>query len=151
MNKATILMVATVFWYDKSREGKAPKQGGRVIIIFAILLLFVHELAHIMTTLFYGGRFEGLVYRRWFAIGVRVRVDGFTPNQIRHTLIAAPMAELTVTALACVGDPRLWLGWMGIEVLQLLVNWVSWGSFPNDGWRYRQLYRQMTRTPEGLS
>lgn len=116
-----------------------------MIFVFAILLLCAHEGAHVVTTLYYGGRFQGLVYRRWFAIGVRLRVDGFTRTQIRHTLIAAPVAELMVTALACIGDPRLWVGWLSIEALQLLANWGPWGSFPNDGRQYRQLARSTER------
>lgn len=112
-----------------------------MLIAVAVALVVAHELAHVVTTLALGGRFEGVVVKHVLAVGVKIRVDGLSARQIMLTLLAAPVAELGVTITASVLAPSARSLWLLLIMVQWGANWVPWWGFPNDGWRLWQLVR----------
>ncbi|WP_020375033.1 hypothetical protein [Sulfobacillus thermosulfidooxidans] len=108
-----------------------------VVVGVAVLMVVVHEMAHVLTALAVGGRWDGLAWR-WWAVGVRLRVDGLRPRQVAATLWAAPLAEAVLLASAVVLWPHAWRWWGALAAGQWLVNLMPWPGWPNDG---AQLWR----------
>ena len=112
------------------------------LLIVAILLVVGHETAHVLTTWACGGRFEGIVVRHILAVAVKIRVDGLSVRQVMATLIAAPMTEMAIIAIASWCDPAGMGWWLVLGAVQIGVNWVPWWGFPNDGQRVFALLQQ---------
>lgn len=112
------------------------------LLIVAILLVVGHETAHVLTTLACGGRFEGIVVRHILAVGVKIRVDGLSARQVMATLIAAPVAEMAIIAIASWGDPAGMGWWLFLGAGQIGASWIPWWGFPNDGQRFFALLQQ---------
>lgn len=103
------------------------------LLAVAIGLVVVHETAHVVTTVAFGGRFEGVVVKHVLAVGVKIRVDGLSRRQIAWTLIAAPLAEVLVVTVACAIRPQAWTLWLLLLGLQWAMNWTPWPWFSSDG------------------
>ena len=108
----------------------------------AVVMVVAHEMAHVVSTLAFGGRFEGVIVKHVLAVGVKIRVDGLSARQIAWTLIAAPVAELLVVAAATIIRPQAWALWLLLLGLQWLMNWTPWPWFPTDGRKLLRLVRQ---------
>ncbi len=119
-----------------------------IVMGVAIVLVIAHEAAHVLTTLAYGGRFEGVVVKHVIAVGVRIRVDGLSARQVAWTLWAAPIAEGVVLLLAFVGWPSLGLWWALLGSGQWTLNLIPWPWFPNDG---RKLWLLAHQGCQGLA
>ncbi|POB12207.1 M50 family metallopeptidase [Sulfobacillus sp. hq2] len=122
------------------------------LIGVALGMVLVHELAHAGVTWALGGRVEGVVWRAWGAVGVRLRVDGLTPSQVALTVAAGPAAE----ALWLLGVWAVWptqaLWWLMLGVGQWALNLVPWPGVPNDGrqlWRWARMTARLGK--EGMS
>ena len=106
----------------------------------AVAMAMGHEAAHAVVTRALGGQVEGLTWRWFGAVGVRVRVDGLSRVQVVWTLLAAPVAEALVVGALWILQPGLAEIWLALLVAQWGMNWVPWPGVPNDG---RKLWRLM--------
>jgi len=113
------------------------------IIGASALAVIAHEVGHIVITRVLGGRFLGVEFRG-YAIGVRLSVTHLSQQQVAWTLIAGPLAETIVIALALYRWPSLYLWWVLILGLNWCMNVVPWGLFPNDGTRIWHIWRHGT-------
>lgn len=113
-----------------------------MLIAVATALVVAHELAHVMATVAFGGRFEGIVVKHVLAVGVKIRVDGLSARQVAGTLLAAPVAEGFVVAAAGLIQPQAWGLWLLLLGVQWVMNWVPWPWFPNDGRKLWLLVRE---------
>lgn len=104
-----------------------------MLIAVAVTMVVVHELAHVVTTVALGGRFEGVVVKHVVAVGVKIRVDALSARQVAWTLIAAPLAEVLVVVGAWAIQPRAWGLWLMLLGVQWVMNLTPWPWFPNDG------------------
>lgn len=104
-----------------------------LLFVVAIAMIILHEAAHVLTTLAFGGRFEGVTVRHVIAVGVKIRVDALSTRQIAATLIAAPVAEALVISAAILVRPEAWSLWLLLLGVQWAMNLVPWPWFPNDG------------------
>lgn len=104
-----------------------------LILAVVVALIVAHESAHVVTTLAFGGRFDGVVWRHVLAVGVKIRVDALSSRQIAGTLLAAPLAEALVVSVAILLRPQAWGLWLLLLVLQWAMNLVPWPWFPTDG------------------
>lgn len=119
-------------------------QGGPKMLLMlsgvAVVMIVAHELAHVVATLAFGGRFDGVVVKHVLAVGVKIQVDGLSAQQIAWTLIAAPIAEVLVVAVAFAIRPQAWALWLLLLGLQWAMNFTPWPWFSTDG---RKLLRLM--------
>ena len=106
----------------------------------AVAMVMGHEAAHAVVTRAVGGQVEGLTWRWFGAVGVRLRVDGLSRVQVVWTLLAAPVAEALVVGALWILQPGLAEIWLALLVAQWGMNWVPWPGVPNDG---RKLWRLM--------
>ncbi|NMP24505.1 hypothetical protein [Sulfobacillus harzensis] len=106
-----------------------------MLIAVAAAMVVAHELAHVVTTLAFGGRFEGVVVKPVLAVGVKIRVDALSARQVAWTLIAAPLAEVLVVAAAWAIQPSAWRLWLMLLGVQWAMNWTPWPWFSTDGRR----------------
>ena len=122
-----------------------PKAGVMmtVVIVCAVACCMIvgHELAHVATTVLVGGRFDGVVFRHVWAVGVRIRIDHLTPTQVFWTLAAAPLAELGILGSATLFDPTLSSLFLVMGLAQWGLNLVPWPGLPNDGHRMWAILR----------
>ena len=106
----------------------------------AVAMVMGHEAAHAVVTRAVGGQVEGLTWRWFGAVGVRLRVDGLSRVHVVWTLLAAPVAEALVVGALWILQPGLAEIWLALLVAQWGMNWVPWPGVPNDG---RKLWRLM--------
>ncbi len=115
-----------------------------LVIAVAATMVMAHELAHVVTTVAFGGSFEGIVVKYVLAVGVKIRVDALSARQVAWTLIAGPLAELLVVAAAWAIQPRAWGLWLMLLGVQWVMNLTPWPWFPTDGrrlWTLLHAYR----------
>ena len=102
------------------------------IAVFGILIVG-HESAHVIMTRLLGGQVEGWIRPSWFTVGIRIRVDDLSVRQIVWTIVAAPITEAGIIALAIGLQPILWRWWLGMLAGHWLLNFIPWPGIPNDG------------------
>ena len=105
----------------------------------AVAMVMGHEAAHAVVTRALGGQVEGLTWRWFGAVGVRLRVDGLSRVQVAWTLLAAPVAEGLVVGALWMLQPALAGIWLALLAAQWGMNLVPWPGVPNDGRRLWQL------------
>lgn len=113
------------------------------LVLVPGLMIAAHESGHVFMTRWLGGRFAGVVFRG-VAVGVRLNMDGLTPGQIAWTLVAGPVAEALIVAVAGLLFPVLLPWWLAVLAADWGLNLVPWGFFPNDGTRLWRLWRTAT-------
>ena len=69
------------------------------LLIVVVSMVLAHETGHVLITRFLGGRWLGIEFRGYM-LGVRLSVKSLSLRQIAWTLIAGPLAEGIVVAIA---------------------------------------------------
>ena len=117
------------------------------VLMVAGVLILGHELAHIVTTVLCGGRFQGLVFKG-FAVGVRLDVTPLSVQQRIGTGWAGMATEVVLAGLIAGGAlAGLWsttmaLWAVGLAVFDMLLNLGPWWAH-NDGARIRAWHREL--------
>ena len=117
------------------------------VLLVAGVLILGHELAHIVATVAYGGRFQGLAFKG-LAVGVRLDVTGLSVRQRIGTGWAGMVAEVVLASLITGGALLgLWpltlaLWAVGLATFDGLLNFGPWWAH-NDGARIRAWRREL--------
>ena len=117
------------------------------VLMVAGVLILGHELAHIVTTVLCGGRFQGLVFRG-FAVGVKHDVTPLSVRQRLWTGWAGMATEVVLAGLIAGGAlGGLWpmpvaLWAVGLAAFDGLLNLGPWWAH-NDGARIRAWRREL--------
>ena len=111
------------------------------VLLVAAVLIVGHELAHIVTTVLCGGRFQGLVFKG-LAVGVKLDVTPLSVRQRIGTAWAGVATEVTLACLLAGGAlGGLWpttiaLWAVALAAFDMLLNLGPWWAH-NDGARIR--------------
>ena len=117
------------------------------VLMVAGVLILGHELAHIVTTVLCGGRFQGLVFKG-FAVGVKLDVTRLSVRQRIVTGWAGIVTEVVLASLIAAGAfGGLWpvtvaLWAVGLAGFDMLLNFGPWWAH-NDGARIRAWHREL--------